>query len=82
MSIIGKVKTLVASRYTPRLAYTHIFIEDGCRHSMLHVQNPFSFFWPQGAPIAEARISLNDSDGKLVGCVTKKLRLLLHSHLQ
>jgi len=74
MSMMGKVKDLLISRYTPRLGYTHIFIEDELRHSMLHVQNPFSFFWPQGAPIAEALISLNSPEGKFLGSVTRTIK--------
>jgi hypothetical protein len=74
MSIFNKIKDSVVSHYTPRLGYTHIFIEDESRHSMLHIQNPFSFFWPEGSPVAEAQISINNSEGKLIGSATRKIQ--------
>ena len=74
MKITVKVRERLARHFTPRLAYTHIFIEDECRHSMLHIQNPFSFFWPAGATIAKARISLNNREGKLLGCVSREIQ--------
>lgn len=73
MNPINVISSLLFRRFTPRLAYTHIFIEEECRHSMLHVQNPFSFFWPEGLPSATVRISLNSSSGKALGQVKREI---------
>lgn len=51
----------------PRLGYRHIFFEDGERHSMLHVQNPFSFFAPDSNHQATAWVRLYDQFGLLLG---------------
>jgi hypothetical protein len=33
---------------------------------MIHIQNPFSFFWPDGNALAKAEIEIRDSTGTLV----------------
>ncbi len=58
---------------TPRFAYMHIFIEDNSTSSMLHIQNPFAFFWPQGEPEVTVRVSLNSEEGKKLGEARRRL---------
>ena len=65
--ILSFPKRFFFRRYVPRFAYTHIFLNSAMRHSMLHVQNPFSFFWPSESLEARAEISLNDANGKMIG---------------
>jgi len=55
------------SGVVPRMAYRHMFIEDGSRHSMIHVQNPFSFFDPWHDHVARAVIDLHDHTGRRLG---------------
>lgn len=65
--ILSFPKRFFFRRYIPRFAYTHIFFNSATRHSMLHVQNPFSFFWPSEFLEARAEISLNDAGGQMLG---------------
>ena len=71
--ILNFPKRFFFSRYIPRFAYMHIFLNSATRHSMLHVQNPFSFFWPSESLAARAEISLNDANGKIIGKLKKTI---------
>lgn len=73
MKIFENFRRSLQRRVTPRFAYMHIFIEDGSTSSMLHVQNPFAFFWPEGNPAVKVRIALNTDTGKKLGMATKML---------
>lgn len=65
--LVNNFKRAIGSRIlNPRLAYTHLFVDDTVMNSMIHVQNPFSFFWPDGEPIATASIEARNSSGILV----------------
>jgi len=57
----------------PRLAYRHLFISNGSIDSMLHVQNPFSFFDPHGHHRALVAIETFDADGTLIGSFDQEL---------
>lgn len=63
----GRMGLNFTRRVVPRLAYRHIFFEDGTRHSMVHVQNPFSFFDPWGDHSAVAIVELCDRMGRRLG---------------
>ncbi len=67
-----KTAKLIRRAALPRFAYTHIVIEREHVHSMIHVQNPFSFFRPEEPPHAVAHLSLHDVDGRHVAktCLT------------
>ena len=69
--ILSFPKRFFFRRYIPRFAYTHVFFNIATRQSMLHVQNPFSFFWPSESLEARAEISLNDAGGKMLGNLQK-----------
>ena len=71
--ILSFPKRFFFRRYIPRFAYTHIFLNSATRHSMLHIQNPFSFFWPSESLEARAEISLNDASGKMIGKLQKTI---------
>jgi hypothetical protein len=73
MNLKNVLTSTLISKFTPRFAYTHIFIADESRHSMLHVQNPFAFFWPDGNPVASVHVFLNSSSGEQLGHVVHEL---------
>lgn len=59
-----KLRASALRLFVPRLVYQHVFLEDGRRHSMIHVQNPFSFFDPWHPHLARAVIRLFDERGR------------------
>lgn len=63
----SSAKSFFLRPFVPRLGYRHIFLEDGDRHSMLHVQNPFSFFAPESPHVARASVRLFDQYGRRLG---------------
>ncbi len=72
---IHSFRRFCANRFLcPRLAYTHIFVQDKSMQSMIHVQNPFSFFWPDGNTRAKALVELRDEQGYLLSKLSRQIQ--------
>lgn len=73
MEIKRRMGAQLTRLLVPRLAYRHLFFEDETRHSMIHVQNPFSFFDPWQDHSAVAVVELCDRMGRRLGTETFKI---------
>lgn len=64
LSILRRIS--IEREYVPRFAFAHFFLDaDGIR-SRLHIQNYYSFFFPDVPRTAEATVWLHSSNGRLL----------------
>lgn len=73
MSTLSKNKVIRSSYegvleagYIPRRAFAHFFINDAGLKSQIHLQNYYSFFFPDTLTAAVATVWLHDSSGKQI----------------